>query len=97
MTRSARLEICALVRGLRKQYQVTILNEAREIELKYPAESSTEGVSFLGRISAVINNTALRPRPVIAPAICVGCGDCALRCPVGAIGVTSDRTFVIDL
>jgi len=32
----ARLEICALVRGLRKQYQVTILNEAREIELKYP-------------------------------------------------------------
>jgi hypothetical protein len=32
----ARINLCAMVRGLRKQYQVTILNEARDIEFKYP-------------------------------------------------------------
>jgi hypothetical protein len=32
----ARIEACALVRGLRRQYEVTILNDTREIEYKKP-------------------------------------------------------------
>ncbi len=33
---SARIEACAVVRGIRKQYEVTILNDSREIELRHP-------------------------------------------------------------
>lgn len=32
----ARIELSALVRGIHKQYEVTLLNDTREIELKYP-------------------------------------------------------------
>ena len=33
---NARIEACALVRGLRKHFEVTVLNEEREIELRRP-------------------------------------------------------------
>jgi hypothetical protein len=32
----ATIQVCAMVRGLRKQFEVTILNDTREIELRHP-------------------------------------------------------------
>ncbi|HWE05033.1 MAG TPA: hypothetical protein VG326_21675 [Tepidisphaeraceae bacterium] len=32
----ATIQVCALVRGLRKQFEVTVLNDTREIELRHP-------------------------------------------------------------
>jgi NAD-dependent dihydropyrimidine dehydrogenase PreA subunit len=49
------------------------------------------------RITARLNHTALRPRPVVDPAGCTGCGDCARGCPVGCISAGAGRAFRINL
>lgn len=43
-----------------------------------------------------INNTVLRPRPVISVKECTGCGDCASRCPASAIAGTGN-SYAVDL
>lgn len=53
--------------------------------LKYPWTHARNTVAFHDRATTLINNTLLRPRPVISPAACTGCGDCNQRCPVNAI------------
>jgi uncharacterized protein (DUF362 family)/ferredoxin len=68
-----------------------------KVALRYPAQSPSENLPMSGRMTAVVNNTALRPRPIIASKVCVGCGDCVQRCPVGAIGTTPNNAFRIDL
>lgn len=40
-------------------------------------------------VTAMINNLLLRPRPTVDPRMCTKCGDCASRCPVGAIKLGS--------
>ena len=51
--------------------------------------------SMPARLSRVLNNTLLRPRPVIAGERCTGCGACVDRCPVGAIRPVEGR-YAID-
>jgi Pyruvate/2-oxoacid:ferredoxin oxidoreductase delta subunit len=53
--------------------------------LKHPWMYSGTSVSCYDRITALLNNTLLRPRPVISPAACTACGDCIVRCPVNCI------------
>lgn len=52
--------------------------------------------SILARLSRVLNNTLLRPRPVIAGERCTGCGACAARCPVEAIRPGGEGRFTIN-
>jgi uncharacterized protein (DUF362 family)/ferredoxin len=51
--------------------------------------------SMPARLSRVLNNTLLRPRPVITSERCTGCGACADRCPVQAIRPVGGR-YAID-
>lgn len=43
-----------------------------------------------------INKTILRPRPMIVPLSCTGCGDCKWICPVEAIVPISGEIFKIN-
>ena len=53
---------------------------------------------FYDRATALINNTWMRPRPMIAADLCSGCGDCVDRCPVKCIAPASaSRPYRIDL
>ena len=64
--------------------------------LAYPYTSPT-GLPVYHRITARLNHTVLRPRPVVDPARCTSCGDCAHCCPVGCISAGVDKTFRINL
>ena len=63
--------------------------------LRYPFSASTR-VGLYDRATAILNNTLLRPRPVIHHSDCQGCGDCVRRCPVNCIDPVSD-SYRVDL
>ena len=65
--------------------------------LRYPELVVRPPESLTDRVTRRLNNTILRPRPVIESGRCTECGACARRCPVGAITPTSDGAFSIDL
>jgi uncharacterized protein (DUF362 family)/ferredoxin len=63
----------------------------------HPALQGPHSESLMNRTTRRMNNTILRPRPVISTETCSGCGTCANRCPVGAIHVGHQGKFSIDL
>ena len=66
--------------------------------LKPPWMHGETTATFYDRATTVLNNTLLRPRPVISPVACTGCGDCSQRCPVNAIeSMTGRQLYRIDL
>lgn len=65
--------------------------------LRYPARVNSHSESLADRLTRRLNNTVLRPRPVIASQTCTGCGACATRCPVGAIRPRPQAKYSIDL
>lgn len=65
--------------------------------LLHPALEGPHSESLIGRITRRLNNTILRPRPVISTQTCSGCAACTNRCPVGAIHPDRHGTFSIDL
>jgi ferredoxin len=65
--------------------------------LKYPLISAPAQLSAYDRITAVVNNTVLRPRPIISTTKCTGCGDCESRCPVHCIDRYAAHAYRIDL
>ena len=71
------------------------LDEVEKPHLKRPPVSSVKASTY-DRITAAVNNTFLRPRPVIAAAECTGCGECIERCPVDCIEVFPGNTYRIN-
>jgi len=69
----------------------------RKARLQYPDMPFSTRPSSFHRATAVINNTVLRPRPVISAAQCTACGDCVDRCPVSCIEPVSKKFYRIDL
>src|SRR5712692_2407413 len=65
--------------------------------LLYPEPEPPYRESLTDQVTRRLNNTILRPRPVIASQTCTGCGACASRCPVGAIRRSPHEKFSIDL
>src|SRR5262249_40000801 len=65
--------------------------------LRYPELVGRPEESLVGRVTRRVNNTVLRPRPVIAAHLCTGCGACASRCPVGAIQPGPQGMFAVNL
>ena len=65
--------------------------------LRHPELQLRHSESLVGRITRRMNNTIFRRRPVIAAQACTGCGTCANRCPVGAIHLSPQERFLIDL
>ena len=66
-------------------------------QLVYPQLEEAHHESLTDRVTRRLNNTVLRPRPVIVTPQCTGCGACANRCPVNAIQRDTPETFSIDL
>src|SRR5262244_2418597 len=69
--------------------------------LRHPAHVARHTASVVDRVTRRLNNTMLRPRPVIDRSRCTQCGACASRCPVGAIketagGLSIDRSACAD-
>jgi uncharacterized protein (DUF362 family)/NAD-dependent dihydropyrimidine dehydrogenase PreA subunit len=71
-------------------------NSVEKRSLEFPMVTAARPVNAYHRQLAILNNTLLRPRPVIAAHLCTGCGDCERRCPVNAIG-SRGSAFAIDL
>jgi NAD-dependent dihydropyrimidine dehydrogenase PreA subunit len=65
--------------------------------LAYPSISPMSEPSPYDRLTARLNNTVLRPRPVIDPVKCTGCGDCVQGCPVGCISAPAGQASRINL
>ncbi|MGE5324445.1 MAG: DUF362 domain-containing protein [Actinomycetota bacterium] len=65
--------------------------------LAYPLISEMRRPGILDRISTMVNNGVLRPRPVITASQCTGCGDCKARCPVQCIEPTPKGAYEINL
>ena len=65
--------------------------------LRYPQLLSPHHEPLMERVTRRVNNTMLRPRPVITPEVCTACGACAKRCPVDAIRPRHTGGFMIDL
>jgi uncharacterized protein (DUF362 family)/Pyruvate/2-oxoacid:ferredoxin oxidoreductase delta subunit len=65
--------------------------------LQYPRLPSSVKLPVYDRITAVVNHTILRPRPVITSGKCTGCGDCVKRCPVQCIEAAPPNIFRINL
>ncbi len=66
--------------------------------LRYPDMLFTKKLSAYDRVSTVVNNSILRPRPVISALDCTACGDCAQRCPVDCIEPAPEGdAYQIDL
>jgi len=69
--------------------------------LRHPEHVARHSASVVDRMTRRLNNTMLRPRPVIDRSHCTQCGACARRCPVGAIkhgagGFSIDRSACAD-
>lgn len=64
--------------------------------LQPPLVGPVMKTSVYDRITTVLNSTILRPRPVIDPGKCTGCGDCSQRCPVGCIEDMPGSMYRID-
>ena len=64
--------------------------------LQYPWLDPRVKLSIYSRSTAVVNNTILRPRPVITAAKCTGCRDCITRCPVQCIEPAPDNVYRIN-
>jgi len=71
-------------------------NSVPKPRLGYPAGSAVKASAY-DRLSRVVNNTVLRPRPVITDAKCTKCGDCVERCPVACIEHAEGAPYQIDL
>src|SRR5262249_18526778 len=65
--------------------------------LRYPELVARSSESVADRVTRRLNNTILRPRPVIESARCTGRGACASRGPVGALSPPTTGAFSIDL
>ena len=65
--------------------------------LKYPFVAPAMSIAAYDRATAILNQTVLRPRPVVKASECTGCGDCVRRCPVHCITPTRDSVYRIDL
>jgi ferredoxin len=61
--------------------------------LLHPALEGPHFESLTSQITRRMNNTLLRPRPVIVAQTGTSCGACADRCPVGAIGLVLKGSF----
>jgi uncharacterized protein (DUF362 family)/ferredoxin len=86
--------------GCNRMNEITIRgvewSRLRLPSLAFPSVSPPPRFSVHDRISARLNHTVLRPRPVIDPAKCTGCADCVQGCPVGGISATANA-FCINL
>jgi uncharacterized protein (DUF362 family)/ferredoxin len=72
-------------------------DQIHKYRLMYPAMPHFQ-LSAYDRLTAIINNTVLRPRPVISPENCTECGDCVQRCPANCIEPgTQNHSYTIDL
>lgn len=65
--------------------------------LAYPMITEMKRPGILDRISTMVNNGVLRPRPVITASECTGCGDCRERCPVQCIEPAPSGVYEINL
>jgi ferredoxin len=65
--------------------------------LAYPSPSPQGALSVFDRLTAQLNHTLLRPRPVIDAAKCTGCGDCVRGCPVACISADAGEFLRINL
>jgi len=65
--------------------------------LQYPFIRPVVKRSPYDRVSRAVNNTLLRPRPVVAASKCTGCGDCVQRCPVNCIEPAPNNVYRINL
>ena len=65
--------------------------------LQYPFIRPVVKRSPYDRVSRAVNNTLLRPRPVVTASKCTGCGDCAQRCPVSCIEPAPNNVYRINL
>ena len=66
------------------------------LRLKLLAPPVAQKAKVYDRLSSYLSHTVLRPRPVVDPGSCVGCGDCVTFCPTGAIEVKSDKLARIE-
>jgi ferredoxin len=65
--------------------------------LQYPFIRPVVKRSSYDRVSRAVNNTLLRPRPVVAASRCTGCSDCVQRCPVNCIEAAPNNVYRINL
>ena len=82
----------------RIQVRGTEFRNILSLSLKKPSLlPETSAGNIYDRLTNFLNNTILRPRPVISSDKCTACGDCAERCPVHCIDLIPAGRFRIDL
>jgi len=62
-------------------------------QLVYPELEEAHHESLSNRITRRLNNTVLRPRPVIVTEQCTGCGACAIVVQLTPFNETLPRRF----